>query len=120
MLKEAYPRFAAMAGYFETIRDEDGLLKVENLGIPAVWMDHNAYAEQRHKQCAFNLYAAAAFQYALAPLAHAFGDEEASRKLGAFGYELEAAAVKRFWDSMEQGRRAHSHLRSFTGHRDPL
>jgi hypothetical protein len=99
MLKEAYPRFAAMAGYFETIRDEDGLLKVENLGIPAVWMDHNAYAEQRHKQCAFNLYAAAAFQHALAPLAHAFGDEEASRKLGAFGHELEAAAVKRFWDS---------------------
>jgi hypothetical protein len=99
MLKEAYPRFAAMAGYFETIRDQDGLLKVENLGIPAVWMDHNAYAEQRHKQCAFNLYAAAAFQHALAPLAHAFGDEEASRKLGAFGHELEAAAVKRFWDS---------------------
>ena len=102
MLKEAYPRFAAMAGYFETIRDQDGLLKVENLGIPAVWMDHNAYAEQRHKQCAFNLYAAAAFQHALAPLAHALGDEEASRKLGAFGRELEAAAVKRFWDS---GRR---------------
>jgi len=99
MLKEAYPRFAAMAGYFETIRDEDGLLKVENLGIPAVWMDHNAYAEQRHKQCAFNLYAAAAFQHALAPLAHAFGDEEASRKLGSFGHELEVAAVKRFWDS---------------------
>ena len=98
MLKEAYPRFARMAAYFGTIRDEHGLLKVEDLGIPYVWMDHNAYAQQRHKQCAFNLYAAAAFRHALPVLAREFGDEDAAQALERFGAELETAAVKRFWD----------------------
>ena len=98
MLKEAYPRFAGMIRYFGTIRDHEGLLKVENLGIPYVWMDHNAYALQRHKQCAFNLYAAAAFRHALAPLARAFGDDNAARSIDTFGRELEDASVKRFWD----------------------
>jgi alpha-L-rhamnosidase len=98
MLKEAYPRFAAMVRYFGTIRDQDGLLKVENLGIPYVWMDHNAYAQQRHKQCAFNLHAGAAFRHALAPLARAFGDDEAARSIEVFGRELEDATVRRFWD----------------------
>jgi hypothetical protein len=32
-------------------------------------MDHNAYQHQRHKMCAFNLYAAAMLGHALAPLA---------------------------------------------------
>jgi len=102
MLKEAYPRFAGMVDYLGTIRDEYGLLKVENLGIPYVWIDHNAYAEQRHKQCAFNLYAAAAFRHALAPLARAFGDDGAARTLETLGQELENAAVKRFWDAGRQ------------------
>jgi len=102
MLKEAYPRFAAMVGYFQTIRDEDGLLKVENLGVPYVWMDHNAYLMQRHKQCAFNLYAAAAFRHALAPLARAFGDTSAADTVDGLGRELEAAAQRRFWDRERQ------------------
>jgi len=102
MLKEAYPRFAPMAAYFATIRDADGLLKVESIGIPYVWMDHNAYLQQRHKQCAFNLYAAAAFRRALAPLARAFGDDAAARSFDAFGLELETAAIKRFWDDDRQ------------------
>ena len=102
MLKEAYPRFARMAAYFATIRDENGLLKVENLGIPYVWMDHNAYAQQRHKQCAFNLYAAAAFRHALPVLARAFGDSDAARTLEQFGTDLQAAAVRRFWDSRQK------------------
>ena len=98
MLKEAYPRFAGMVAYFETIRDQEGLLRVEDLGIPCVWMDHNAYLQQRHKQCAFNLYAAAAFQHALAPLARAFGDSSAAQTLEELGRELQSAAVRRFWD----------------------
>ena len=102
MLKEAYPRFARMTDYFRTIRDEDGLLKVDGLGIPCVWMDHNAYLAQRHKQCAFNLYAAAAFRHALPPLARAFGDAGAARSVEDFGLELESAAVRRFWDSNRQ------------------
>jgi len=99
MLQETYPRFAKLVEYFRTIRDENGLLKVEDLGIPVVWLDQFAYKQQRHKQCAFNLYAAAAFQHSLAPLARAFGDEGWARSIESFGRELEAAAVKRFWDS---------------------
>ncbi len=98
-LKEAYPRFAAMHEYFRSIRDQYGLLRVEDLGIPYVWIDHNAYAQQRHKQCAFNLYAAAAFQHALAPLARAFGDRDPAQSIEGFGRELELAAVRRFWDT---------------------
>ncbi len=102
MLKEAYPRFSRMVDYFRTIRDRDGLLRVEDLGIPYVWIDHNAYLAQRHKQCAFNLYAAAAFRHALAPLARAFGDASAARSVEEFGLELESAAVRRFWDKGSQ------------------
>ena len=39
-----------------------------NLGVPSVWIDHHAYLKQRHKQCAFNLYIAAAMEKALAPI----------------------------------------------------
>jgi len=87
-----------MVDYLRAMRDDRGLLKVEDLGIPYVWIDHNAYRQQRHKQCAFNLYAAAAFRHALAPLARAFADQPAARELDALGRELEAAAVRRFWD----------------------
>jgi hypothetical protein len=65
-------------------------------------MDHNAYLMQRHKQCAFNLYAAAAFRHALAPLARAFGDTSAADTVDGLGRELEAAAQRRFWDRERQ------------------
>ena len=61
-------------------RARDGLLPVEDLGIPSVWIDHVAYQRQRHKQCAFNLYAAAAMQHALAPICRAFGDAGRRRR----------------------------------------
>ena len=98
-LREPYPRLLRFVRYLEGLVGADGLLPVENIGVPCVWMDHVAYQHQRHKQCAFNLYAAAAFQYALAPICRAFGDrvqEQAARRLGQ---KLEAAAVRRFWDS---------------------
>ena len=64
------------ADYLHSIRGKDGLLPVENLGIPQVWIDHSAYQRQRHKQCAFNLYAAAMLEHALAPIARARGDHQ--------------------------------------------
>ena len=67
-----------------------------------MWIDHIAYQRQRHKQCAFNLYAAAMFQHALAPICRAFGDranEEASLN---FGRQLQAAAVRRFWSPQRE------------------
>src|ERR1035438_2092059 len=55
-LREPYPRLLLFARYLQGRIGADGLLPVENLGIPSVWIDHVAYQQQRHKQCAFNLY----------------------------------------------------------------
>ena len=48
-------RFAA---YLLERRGKDGLLPVEGWGVPTVWID-DGFQRQRHKQCAFNLFAAA-------------------------------------------------------------
>lgn len=101
-LVEPYPRLLRFAEYLASIRGPDGILPVENLGIPTVWIDHDAYRQQRHKQCAFNLYAAAMYKHALAPLARAFGEHERSDRLARLGDELVSATVRRYW-SPERG-----------------
>ncbi|GCE24346.1 hypothetical protein [Dictyobacter kobayashii] len=83
-------------------RNANGLLPVDGLTIPAVWIDHEAYLQQRHKQCAFNLYAAAMFQHALAPLAHAFGDQHMEQRVQQLGADLLAATSERFWSPEQQ------------------
>ena len=97
-MREPYPRLLRFAEYLRGLVRHDGLLPVEDLGIPSVWIDHNAYQRQRHKQCAFNLYAAAMLQHALAPLARALGDVPNAEAATAFGKALQTAAVKQFWD----------------------
>jgi hypothetical protein len=101
-LREPYPRLLRFARYLQTIVGRDGLLPMEGLGIPSVWIDHNAYQQQRHKQCAFNLYTAAMLQHALAPICRAMGHPPQADACEAFGKSLQAAAVKRFW-SAERG-----------------
>lgn len=96
-LDEPFPRLLRFADYLWGLRGVDGLIPVEDLGVPNVWMDHEAYRSQRNRQCAFNLYTAAMFRHALAPLAEAMDDDaraEASRRRGD---ELLRAAVARFW-----------------------
>ena len=97
-LREPYPRLLRFAGYLQGRIGADGLLPVENLGIPSVWMDHIAYQQQRHKQCAFNLYAAAAMEHALGPLCRALGLPSQAEAVEEFGRELAGAAVGRFWN----------------------
>jgi len=98
-VREPYPRLLRFAEYLRGLVRDDGLLPVEGIGVPAVWIDHDAYRAQRHKQCAFNLYAAAMLQHALAPTARAFGDAGQAAGLAAMGACLQAAAVRTFWDS---------------------
>jgi len=102
-LKEPYPRLLKFADYLESLRDENGLLPVENLGIPAVWMDHNAFKKPRHKQCSYNLYTAAMLTNALAPICRLMGDADKAAHVEELGASLLDAAVKRFW-SAERGR----------------
>jgi hypothetical protein len=96
-LREPYGRLLRFAQYLRSLIGADGLLPVENLGIPSVWIDHVAYQRQRHKQCAFNLYVAAAMQHALAPICRAFGDAGQAEIADQFGKDLLRAAVRRFW-----------------------
>jgi hypothetical protein len=101
-LREPYPRLLRFAQYLEGQVGADGLMPVENVGVPCVWMDHVAYKQQRHKQCAYNLYAAAALQHALAPMCRAFGDSAQENAARSLGQKLEVAAVRRFWDSQRR------------------
>lgn len=97
-LAEAYPRLVRFARYLQALVGPDGLLPVEDLGIPSVWIDHVAYEQQRHKQCAFNLYAAAMLQHALAPICRAFGHAPTAAAVTTLGQRLQAATVRRFWN----------------------
>jgi hypothetical protein len=100
-INEPYPRLLKFAAYLKSIVRSNGLLPVEDIGIPSVWIDHAAYQKQRHKQCAFNLYAAAAMEHALAPLGRAFGDADRAREVTEFGRSLLKAAVKHFWSERD-------------------
>jgi hypothetical protein len=105
-LREPYPRLLRFADYLNSLinRDGDGLLPVTDLGIPTVWMDWEAYKAdaQRRKQCAFNLYVAAMFDRALAPMCTEFGDDELARTLRGIARELLANTVKRFWSAQHR------------------
>ena len=61
-VREPFPRLLRFADYLWALRGGDGLLPVEDLGIANVWIDHDAYRNQRNRQCAFNLYAAAMYR----------------------------------------------------------
>ncbi len=97
-LREPFPRLLRFAQYLRSIVTAEGVLPVENLGIPSVWIDHNAYQKQAHKQCAFTLYAAAMLRHALAPICEAMGETVAARAASQFGEALLEAAQQRFWD----------------------
>jgi alpha-L-rhamnosidase len=101
-LRTPYTRILRLAHYLESIRRANGLLPVENIGVPNVFMDHDAYRQTRHKQCAFNLYVSAMLLHALAPLAEAFGDTAKTLSLKNFGASLLAAVVREFWCSKRE------------------
>ncbi len=101
-LGETYPRLRSFADYLWTLLDRDNLLPVEDLGIPNVWIDHDAYRNQRNRQCAFNLYAAAMYSHAFSPLAKAMNDDQYAVQVRQRGEALLRSAVARFWNR-EQG-----------------
>jgi hypothetical protein len=78
---------------------EEGLLPVEDIGIPAVWIDHDAYKVQRHKQCAFNLYAAAMFKNAFMPLASVQGLTQLALEAQSFSDSLLKQVISKYWDA---------------------
>jgi alpha-L-rhamnosidase len=100
-LAEPFPRLIKFFTYLRSLRGEDGLLPVEGLGVPSVYIDHLAYKKQKHKQCAFNLYAAAMLRHALAPLCSAFGEKGWRKESLALAGELLRRTQEVFWESSE-------------------
>ncbi len=96
-LEEAFPRLIKFFYYLKSIIREDGLLPVENTGLPSVWIDHEAFRQQRHKQCSFNLYASAMMLNALATLCHSFKKFKIEEDVKQTGKNILNAAVKKFW-----------------------
>ena len=103
-LKEAYPRFLRFFDYLKTIVDKsDGLLKVDSIGIPAVWIDHSGFKnQQRNKQLSFNLYVVAMCRNALSRLCVLFGDNDTAEKVNRFSDLLLGRCVKKFWSKEER------------------
>lgn len=98
-LREAYPRLRRFVNYlYEIARRGDGMVPVEHLKIPAVWIDHDAYQQRRHVTCAFNLYVAAMFRYALAPIADALGDQTYVQAMRRRSDVVLSDTVRKFWD----------------------
>jgi hypothetical protein len=98
-LREPYPRLLKFADYLWNLRGADGLLPVENLGIPNVWLDHTAFKSQSARQCPFNLYTAAMYTQALAPLAEVLGDAATAQQARERGAALLKAATAKFWSA---------------------
>lgn len=78
------------------------MVKVKDLGIPVVWMDHCAYKQQKHKQCAFNLNISAMLQYALVPIAKLFNDKKNAVKYTKLSKNILTQTVKKFWDKKQK------------------
>jgi alpha-L-rhamnosidase len=100
-MEEVFPRIVRFYQYLRAMNDQNGLLPVENIGIPKIWIDHNAYQQQRHKQCAFNLYVAAMLKDAFAPLCEAFGKTILKSEAEDWSANLYAAARRKFFSPSE-------------------
>lgn len=96
-LQEAFPKLLRFAEYLEGIIRDDGLLPVEDMGVPCIWLCSGAYQKQRHKKCAFNLFAAAMYKIALPALCKGFGNTAKMRHYINIGEKIEAASVAAFW-----------------------
>ncbi len=101
-LIEVFPRLVRFFTYLKALRHSDGMLPVEDIGIPTVWLDTDAYQQQRHKRCAFNLYAIGMLQKAFAPLCKVFGEDGLAQEAQAFGQQLWERTVAHFWDAREK------------------
>ncbi len=101
-LREAYPRLLRFFHFLQTLQGKDGLIPAEHLGVPSVYIDHLAYKQQRHKQCALNLYAGVMMKHALAPLCRFYGDTPWATAVDQQGDALIDAAVRKFWSAGER------------------
>ena len=102
-LKEAYPRIVKFFRFLQSMVDpKDGLLKVEDLGVTCVWMDHIAFKQQKHKQLSFNLYVSAMTGVSLKELSKLFGDSEIEKQAKEFSEKILSNCVAKYWSNEEK------------------
>jgi alpha-L-rhamnosidase len=99
-VREVFPQLRRFVEYLGSLCGTDGLLPVEKLGVPSVYMDHNAYTAQRHKRCAFNLYAVAMLRHAFVPLCETLGGAaESGGAATELATRLLNEATRTYWDA---------------------
>lgn len=91
------PKLKRFGTYLEGMMDAKGLLSVEDIGIPCVWIDHYAYKKQKHKKCAFNLYAVAMLKHALAPICQIGGNSVAAERFEKLAEKILKSTQSEFW-----------------------
>jgi len=102
-LKEAYPRIVRFFQFLQTMVDpKDGLLKVEDIGVTCVWMDHIAFKQQKHKQLSFNLYVSAMTGTSLVELSKLFEDNEITKQAKEFSEKILSNCVTKYWSGEEK------------------
>jgi alpha-L-rhamnosidase len=101
-LNEIFPRLKKFFTYLQSIKTSEGLLPVENIGVPNVWIDHEAYKQQKHKQCAFNLYAVASLRNGFAKICTLFEDRKLAQKALAEADNILAKTRKKYWSETDK------------------
>jgi hypothetical protein len=102
-IKEAYPRIVRFFRFLQTmVEPKDGLLKVEDIGVTCVWMDHIAFKHQKHKQLSFNLYVSAMTGTSLVELSMLFGDSEITKQAKEFSEKILSNCVAKYWSTEEK------------------
>jgi hypothetical protein len=97
-LNDVYPRLIKFFHYITSLTDEsDHLIPSEDLGVCSVFMDHDAYKKNRHKQLALNLYIAAMCKHALLPLCRLFNDNDMAEVVESYGEQTLQSCIKKFW-----------------------
>ncbi|PGH39608.1 MAG: alpha-L-rhamnosidase, partial [Candidatus Nephrothrix sp. EaCA] len=96
-VKSVYSNLLQFFAFLERQVGAEKILPMNTGGIPAVWIDHEAYQQKRHKQCAYNLYAAAMLKHALTPLAELMRDAEISERAAQLSAAILQSTVAKFW-----------------------
>lgn len=97
-LSDYYPVLQKIVGYLETILDTEGLMKVKDIGLPNVWLDHFAFQEQHHKTCALNLLVSGCLKEYFHKIANVLDKfDDATRTLRLANKLLDVVQLK-FWD----------------------
>ena len=98
-LEEVYPRLLKFFVFLCSLtNEEEQLVPAENLGMCSVYIDHEAYKKNSHKQLALNLYITAMCRNALAPLCRLFGDKDEADRVDAYGSRILQGCIRKFWD----------------------